>query len=158
MTINDIAHYPWPQRWHRAPAGTEPLECGPQRQLDGGPLAHSNTQACCNNTMPWAQWEACISPVLITYNITSAQLLTRGNTGNIKPACWFDKLKLWCNGHNTHSALLFSSAIGALSRDLGNYTSLAYLSNPIPLQRLNALIAPCKPVTDELNKKKQICS
>ena len=55
MTINDIAHYPWPQRWHRAPAGTEPLECGPQRQLDGRPSAHSNTQAHYDNTMLWVR-------------------------------------------------------------------------------------------------------
>ena len=55
MTKNDIAHYPWPQRWHRAPAGTEPLECGPQRQRNGRLLAHSNTKARYANTMPWAQ-------------------------------------------------------------------------------------------------------
>ncbi len=65
MTKNDIAHQSWPQRWHRAPAGTEPLECRPQPQLDGRPLAHPNMQARYVNKMPWVLWKACLSPVLI---------------------------------------------------------------------------------------------
>ena len=53
MTINDIAPYPWPQRWHRAQAATEPLECGPDRQLEGRPFDPPNTQAHFVIKIPW---------------------------------------------------------------------------------------------------------
>ena len=125
MTINDIAHYPWRQRWHRAPAGTEPLESGPQRQLDGRPSVHSNTQAHYDNTMLWVRWQACVSPVLIAYKYTASAHLV-----------------LWLGSFKLYFEFYCCFRLHLLKNNRRTWTSAARISSSPPLTTETVIYKP----------------